>query len=141
MTRYRNRLGGQVVIYASEVCGNGASSLFNYRRQKLFQELLCRCADFLPFVKNEPRVGLVVNEAPADRNFRGVLTLIDLCPDPLEKLELHLPPDWRENIVFKLMDRDGLWQNAPVEMTGDGIILNRPLHYTEPVYLLVEKTT
>ena len=140
MTRYRNRLGGKVVVYASGVSNHGASSLFNYRRQKLFQELLCWCADFLPFVKNEARVGLVVNEAPADRNFRGVLTLINLCPDPLEKLELHLPPDWRENIVFKIMDRDGLWQNAPVEMTGDGMILNRPLHYTEPVYLLAEKT-
>ena len=139
MTLFRNRLGGEIIVYAAEVNGNASSSLFNYRRQKLFQELICRCSDFLPFVKNEPRVCLIVNEAPDDRDYYGVLTCINLCPDPLEKLELHLPAVWQNNIAFKMMDRDGLWQDAPSEMTADGIILNRPLNCTEPVYLLAEK--
>jgi len=140
MTCFRNRLGGKIIVYATEMNGNASSSLYNYRRQKLFQDLICRCSDFLPFVKNEPRVCLIVNEAPAGRDYHGVLTCINLCPDPLEKLELHLPAVWRNGIIFKMMDRNGLWQDAPAEMTGDGIILNRTLNYTEPVYLLAEKT-
>lgn len=140
MTLFRNSLGGGVIVCATEVSNNASSNLFNYRRQKLFQELICQCSDFLPFVKNEPRVCLIVNEAPSGRDYHGVLTCINFCPDPLEKLELHLPAVWRSNTVFKMMDRDGIWQNVPVETIRDGIILNAPLNYTEPVYLLVEKS-
>ena len=68
-----------------------------------------------------------------------MLTCINLCPDPLEKLELHLPAVWRNNMVFKMMDRNGLWQDAPAEMTGDGIILNRQLTYTDQVDLPAER--
>ena len=139
MTRFRNKLGGHVVVYASGVDGNASSSLFNYRRQKLFQELLLWCDDSIPFVRNEPRVYLIVNEAPAEQDYQGVLTCINLCPDPLEKLELHLPPAWRENIIWKIMDREGLWQKASWQKTGDGIVLEHPLAYTDPVYFLAEK--
>ena len=139
MTRFRNRLGGRVVVCASEVNGNASSSLFNYRRQKLFQELILWCSDSVAFVKNEPRVFCIVNEAPEDEDFRYVLTLIDLCPDPLAKLELHLPPDGRESVDWKIMDHEGVWQDAPVKKTGDGILLDHPLPYTEPVYLMAAK--
>ncbi len=139
MTRFQNKLGGKVVVYATAMDSNLSSSLYNYRRQKLLQELLCWCSDYLPFVKNEPRVCLVVNEAPEESDYVGVLTCINLCPDALEKLELHLPMAWRRNVVFKIMDKDGGWRNAPVEKTDDGIVLICPLVYTEPVYLLAEK--
>lgn len=139
MTRYRNRLGGTVVVYATEVYSNASNSLFNYRMQKLLQELIRQHSDTLPMVKNGPRVFLIVNEAPADRDHLGVLTCINLCPDPLEKTELHLPPAWREKIIFRQMDSEGIWQKADLETTADGIVLRRPLLYTRPVYLLAEK--
>ena len=140
MTRFRNRLGGTVVVYATEVYGNASNSLFNYRRQKLLQELIRQHSDSVPMMKNAPRVYLIVNEAPADRDYLGVLTCINLCPDPPENPELHLPAAWRQNIVFKQMDPDGLWRNAEIEATGDGIILRQPLLYTRPFYLLAAKT-
>jgi hypothetical protein len=139
MTRFRNKLGGRVIVYATEVNGNRSSSLFNYRRQKLLQELLLWCSDSIPFVRNEPRINLIVNEAPAGRDCLGVMTCINLCPDPLDKLELHLPPAWRENIVWKIMDREGLWHEASVQPTKDGIVLEYPLFYTIPVYVLAER--
>ena len=140
MTRYRNRLGGTVVVYATEVNGNASNSLFNYRRQKLFQELIRQCSDFLPMVKNAPRVYLIVNEAPAGRDDFAVLTCINLCADPLEKLELHLPAAWRGKVAFERMNPDGRWQEAETETTADGIILHQPLLYTRPLYLLAAKT-
>ena len=106
---------------------------------KLFQELICWCSDYLPMVKNDPRIGLIVNEAPADRDFTALLTCINLCPDPLDKLELHLPEAWREKSDFKIMDQEGSWQCAAVEKTPDGIILHVPMRQTESVYLLIGK--
>jgi hypothetical protein len=139
MTRFRNSLGGRVIVCASEVNGNASSSLFNYRRQKLLQELIVWCSDSIVFVKDAPRVFCIVNEAPDGENFRGVLTCINLCPDPLDSLALHLPPDCRRAPAWKIMDREGRWQEAPVQETEDGILLNSPLPYAEPVYLRAEK--
>lgn len=139
MTRFQNKLGGKVVIWATDVSMGSSSSLLNYRRQKLFQELLMWCSDPVPYVKNVPRMYLIVNKAPEDCDHFGVLTCSNLCPDPLEKLELHLPQAWLEKSAFRIMDENGLWQKADVEKTCDGIILNKTLEYTRPVYLLVEK--
>lgn len=139
MTRFRNKLGGKVVIWATDVTMGASSSLLNYRRQKLFQELLRWCSDPVPYVKNDPRIYLIVNKAPEDCEHYGVLTCTNLCPDSLEKLELHLPSAWREKSVYKLMDENGLWQKTEVEKSGDGIVLNTPLQYLKPVCLLVEK--
>ena len=139
MTRFRNSLGGRVIVCASEVNGNASSSLFNYRRQKLLQELIVWCSDSIVFVKNAPRVFCIVNEAPGGESFRGVLTSINLCPDPLDCLAFHLPPNWRRNLHWKIMDREGRWQEAPVQETEDGILLKTPLPYADPVYLRAEK--
>ena len=50
-----------------------------------------RASDFEYLVHSQegPKASIAfVNEAPADRDYVGVLTCINLCPDPAEKTEL-----------------------------------------------------
>jgi hypothetical protein len=40
MTRFENELSGRVVVMGMTVKGNLSQSLFNYRRKRLFEEML-----------------------------------------------------------------------------------------------------
>ena len=139
MTRFVNELGGRVVVLNQSVCGNHSSSLYNYRRQKLLQELLIWCSDEFAFVRDEARVFLIQNEAisPAEAGFSGMLTIINLNPDPLEGAALHLPPCWRGKEFFRL-NSSGEYPACPVENTPDGIRLDFCLNYASPEVILVK---
>ena len=133
MTRFVNASGGCVVVMNQGVTGNRSSSLFNYRRQKLFHELLVRSCDEFVFAENEARVFLIQNEAvsPEKAGFYGMLTVTNLNPDPLEGITLHLPPAWRSREFLRL-GADGEFHSCPAEGTCGGIRLATPVNYACP---------
>ncbi len=138
MTRFVNKVGGRVVVMGMGTAHNRSSSLFNYRRQKLIQEQLLWCGGDVPFVKNEPRAFVVMNEAdnPADADFFGMLTISNLNPDDLDEITLHLPEAWRHLQSVKVLDRNGRWQQQKVERTSDGIRILTDFRYLRPQVFL-----
>ena len=139
MTRFVNELGGKVVVLNQAICNNRSSSLYNYRRQKLFHELLIWCSDEYAFVKNEARIFLIMNEAldPETAGFRGMLTLSNLNPDPVEGFALHLPPAWRGCEFLRLVP-DGKYLPCPAAQTEDGAIFDFNIAYAYPEVLLIK---
>ena len=138
MTRFVNELGGKVVVLNQAVYENHSSSLYNYRRQKLFQELLIWCNDEFAFVKDEARIFLIMNEAsdPENAGFRGMLTISNLNPDPVEGFALHLPTAWRGREFLRLTP-DGKYLPCPAEETEDGANFNFNINYAYPEVLLI----
>ena len=138
MTRFVNELGGKVVVLNQAVYENHSSSLYNYRRQKLFQELLIWCNDEFAFVKDEARIFLIMNEAsdPENAGFRGMLTISNLNPDPVEGFALHLPTAWR-GCEFLRLTPDGKYLPCPAEETEDGANFNFNINYAYPEVLLI----
>lgn len=134
MIRFVNRLGGRIVVMGMGTAGNFSSALFHYQRQKLIQEELVWCGADVVFVKNEPRVFVVMNEAnePADAGFSGMLTITNLNPDELDGLTLHLPAAWRKTGTLKRLDQHGTWQTQPFEKTPDGIRIPAVFEYARP---------
>ena len=137
MTRFVNASGGCVVVINQGVTGNRSSSLFNYRRQKLFHELLIRSCDEFVFAENAPRVFLIQNEAvsPEKAGFFGMLTITNLNPDPLEGITLHLPSAWQGREFLRL-GADGEFHPCPAEATCGGIRLAVSVNYACPEVLI-----
>ena len=138
MTIFRNALGGNVVIYATALEKHFGSSLFNYRRQALLQELLIRCSADFPMVRNAPHVYLICNKPQEEKEFKALLTLTNLTADPVEELSLYLPENLRQCDGFSILDQEGEWQKIPVEKTADGVILKCLFNYACPVFLKIK---
>ena len=141
MTRFQNALGGRVVIMGLTVRNNPSQSLFNYRRQRLLQDMVTWCADGFAYVREAPDVFVVMNEAvdPEKSGLIGMLTLVNLCEDPSSEIILHLPPDWRNATDFCILNKQGRWQSCKYEMVGDSLILKKRLDYLSPLYILVKR--
>ena len=92
----------------------------------------------MPFVKEEPRVFVVMNEAsdPSDSGFLGMLTISNLNSDDLEGITLHLPESWRKFQSVKLLDQSGRWQSQWVERTPDGIRIPCEFRHVRPQAIL-----
>lgn len=140
MIRFVNRLGGRIVVMGMGTAGNQSSSLFNYRRQKLIQEQLVWCGADVVFVKNDPRVFIVMNEAddPAEAGFSGMLTVTNLNPDDLKEIALYLPESWRKSDRVRRLNRNGKWQMQQIEKTPDGIRIPAVFRYAGPQVFLFE---
>jgi hypothetical protein len=138
MTFFRNTLGGNVVIYATALEKHFGSSLFNYRRQALLQELLIRCNADFPMVRKAPHVYLICNKPQEEKEFKALLTLTNLTADPVEELSLYLPENLRQCNTFSVLDQEGQWQEIPVEKTADGVILKCLFNYAFPVFLKIK---
>ncbi|MFA6929784.1 MAG: hypothetical protein WCT05_05610 [Lentisphaeria bacterium] len=142
MTRFVNRYGGRVVVMAMTTSGNLSSSLFNYRRQRLLQKLILWAgADDIVFVKERAKTFCILNQPlpQYQDRFRGVLTLINLCSDSFDSVELFLPEKWRKKNFVKYLDSEGNWEKADFQATPDGIEVFRPTPLFDPLYLLFEK--
>ena len=138
MTRFVNKLGGRIIAMNQGVLVNYSSSLYNYRRMKLFHELLVWGCDEYVFVKDAARVYLIQNEAvsPSEAGFGGMLTITNLNPDPLDELVLHLPPAWRKYKEWSRLDAEGNVVPCAVEETPDGIRVPLTVNYARPEVLL-----
>ena len=138
MTRYENSRGGRVVVMAMTVKNNMSSSLFNYRRQRLLQELVVWLgAKDIVYVKEQAKIFCVFNR-PLEKfkkDFLGVVTLINLCPDNFEFVELCIPEEWGENCGVKYLDANGIWQNASYKYADSNIKIYHSVSVCEPLYL------
>ncbi len=144
MTRFENQHGGRVVVMAMTCNGNLSSSLYNYRRQRLLQQLVAWAgADELVFVKERAKTFCIQNQPlPAFQDrIRAVMTFINLCSDPFDSLQVALPEIWRNETLVKFLDIDGNWKKAEFHNTADGMEIFRPCILFDPLYLLFEKAT
>ena len=136
MTRFENELGGKVVVMSLTLDGNNSQALYNYDRQNVIQRLLSWCNDEYVYVENIPDMSIVVNEAnDIDGDLIGMLTMINLCEDKLNKVVLHLPEKWKEPGKVCVLDKNAVWQEISFELTDDGIKLKTEFDYCEPVYI------
>ena len=138
MTRFENALGGRVVTMGMTVKGNRSQSLFNYRRMRLFEELLKWCGADVPLVRGEPCVHLICNRAKAGEDFTHLLTAIHLGEDAPESLSLWLPQALRDKRVSYL-DADGVWKVADVSLKDDVLTVGIKAEPCDPICLLFRK--
>ena len=143
MTRFENTLGGRIVVMGMTLENNFSQSLFNYRRVRLMQELLTWCSDSFVYVKEAPKVFLIMNEPRkqeketdlSKKGVVGMLTIINLCDDALEGVTLHLPPSWSCVNRFLILDRCGKWKDCSFEKEGNVLKTKEKLNYCDPVYI------
>lgn len=138
MTRFENSLGGKIVILGQTLEGNYSQSLFNYRRKRLFEKMLLWCDDKYLFVKEEPNVFTIVNEAESTKDFRGIVTLTNLGADSISGATLHLPEKWADANEFYSLNQDGEWEKAECINENQELKLGFELEYCEPVYLMIK---
>jgi hypothetical protein len=138
MTRFRNKLGGRVVVYGTTVRGNGSQALWNYRRQKLFQSLLVWMGADFPMVRDEPKIWMILN-LPLQPNagFLGMTTLCNLGEDALEGVTLRVPESWRELNEIQKLDSYGNWKSVPFSKEGDSVRISAELRFLEPTVLKI----
>ena len=135
MTRFENSLGGRVVVMGMTVRGNMSQSLFNYRRKRLFEELLLWCGADVPLVRGEPCVHLIFNRAKKGEDFTHLLTAINLGDDPIDSLSIYLPEDMRGKTVSHLT-ADGEWKRADLSIADNVANINLTAEAGEAIYLL-----
>ncbi len=140
MTRFINSLGGRIVILGETLENNFSQSLFNYRRKRLFEELLLWCGDKCLFVREEPNIFTIVNEAidSEKSGFLGVVTLTNLAPDSVFGATLHLPEKWNEAKELLLLNKNGEWEKTEYSRNGAELKLGFALEFTEPVYIMIK---
>lgn len=138
MTYFENELGGKVVILGTIIGNSYTHAILSYSRQRLFQKLLSIIDDSYVYVKDSPRVFTFANEAKDSEksNFVGVLTLTNLSCDTLDEISLHLPPKFAVCQEILELDASGNWVPVEFERTEDGVIVNTPARYLDPVYLM-----
>ena len=137
MTRFENSLGGRVVTMGMTVRENLSQSLFNYRRMKLFGELVRWCGAEIPLVKNEPCVHLILNKSKDDSNKEAsyVMTLINLGDDTLNGIEVILPENMSGLETFYI-DSAGNVVALPTRRTDDEIYIDMQIESAEPLYII-----
>ncbi len=143
MSRFQNALGGRVVVMAMSVRNNMSSSLFNYRRGRLMQELvLWAGADEIVYVRERPKTFCILNRPRPDcedKSLVAFLTLINLCSDTFDFVELYLPRPWRESTILTCLDIDGQWQSVPHSFQGETLRIEHSLPLYQPLYLRLRK--
>ena len=140
MTRFENSLGGRVVVMGITLKGNNSHSLINYRRQRLIQEQIDWCGGEVVYVKNEPSVYTIMNEAinPDESGFVGMITLINLCSDRLDEVKLHLPSKWQNLKEFCVLNQNGEWRTVSYEKEYDTLLVKEALNHLEPIYIIAK---
>ena len=140
MTVAKNSLGGRVLVMGMTVAKNNSQALYNYRRMRLWQQLIEKYCDKLAFPRDTAHVYVIMNEAKdKTEKLHGMLTLINLADDTQKNTAIHLPPEWRKCESIKYVTKSGTLRTAPVERSDDGITLSLPLCHLDPLYLVFEK--
>jgi len=141
MTLYKNALGGRALVMGMTLNNNNSQSLYNYRRQRLWQQIIAKYSDTIAFVKQTAHIYVIMNEAVCEKDsgFFGMLTLTNLADDPIDGAAIHLPAAWRSFKKLTRVDRSGTLRPVSYERSDDGIILGVPLSRLEPVYLVFSR--
>ncbi len=140
MVRFENSLGGRVVTMGMTLENNISQSLFNYRRRTLIQHLIKWCSDSYIFVENEPNIHTIVNVAknPKNSGFELMITLVNLGEDDAENTKLHLPKQWEKLSEFFFINRKGEREKLDCTKKVNELIINTPLTYCEPLYIIAK---
>lgn len=141
MTLYANDLGGRVLVMGMTLSKNNSQSLYNYRRQRLWQGILAKHCDRFAFVKEAAHVYVIMNEARDEQGsgFFGMLTLTMLASDAVDTPQIHLPASWRNFKDLRAVSKSGALTKVSYTRTDDGITLASPLRSLEPVYLVFSR--
>lgn len=141
MTLYKNDLGGRVLVMGMTLSKNNSQSLYNYRRQRLWQNIIERYCDKFAFVKEAAHVYVIMNEAKNEQAsaFFGMLTLTMLAHDTVDSPSIHLPKSWRDFKTLRAVSRSGALTKVSYTRTDDGLTLTSPLKPLEPVYLVFSR--
>lgn len=135
MTRFENKLGGKVVVMALTILNNRYQILLNYRRMRLFKDLIKWCGGEYIMVENDPEVFIIENESVDKKDFKELLTLINLGEDEIEEICLSVPENLRENLELSALNIDGTWIKVDYTKTETGIKINHTLKHVEPLFL------
>lgn len=143
MTRFKNELGGRVAImgvtlyHEGTKCVNLSQSLYNYRRQRLMQELVNWCGGNYVTVANDANVMCILNEPtqPDVTDFRAIVTLVNLTEDSLERVVLELPQHLKNPHALSYLTRGGRWIRQPFTEEEGRITIERSLGFGEPMCL------
>jgi hypothetical protein len=135
MTRFENPLGGRIVVMGMTAKGNMSQSLFNYRRMRLFEELIKWCGGDVPLVRGEPCIHLIFNRAKRGEDFSHLVTAINLGDDAIDLLSLYLPEEMRGKKIFHL-NAEGEWMETDAVFADDTVEIKLTAEACEPIYLL-----
>ncbi len=140
MTYFENALGGRICVMSLTVKDNPSQALYNYRRQRVLQRIICKMSDEYPVVENAPDV-YAIALAPKNEgaDLLGMLTLINLSEDDAEGVHIRLPERLLKAKGIYTLDREGNEVLLPTEKTERGIRLLAPLFSLEPTYILMKK--
>ncbi len=140
MTYFENELGGRVAVMSLTARDNPSQALYNHRRQRLLQRIICKMSDEYPLVTNAPDI-YTIALAPRDKeeDLLGMLTLINLCEDEAERIHVYLPPTLRCAGTLCYIAEDGTLRPLDAERTEDGFRLCTPLAHCEPIYIVLKK--
>ena len=136
-TRFKNKLGGRIVISGLLL---GAKFQESYREQRVIHEQMLWCNDDVVFAIGEPNVYTIMNVAkdPKESGFKGMVTFINLCEDNLESLPVHIPEKWSDASGFLKLDQNGEWTKLDYEFDGHTLKINENVDYLDPTYILIK---
>lgn len=138
MTRFENQLGGKIVVMGLTLDHNQSQALYNYRRQRLIQELVVWCGGDYAIAKDAPDIFMIMNipKVPEEASFKGMLTLINLCEDPLRELRIQLPQSWSSLSEISCINQEGIPERCEFTVQSTDVIIRKELHYLTPLYLI-----
>jgi len=103
------------------------------------QRLVRLCSDEFATIKDAPDVFLIQNDAKdPNGELVGMLTLINLGEDELDRIELALPKAWRD-AAASVLDASGRWVSVNFEKTPDGIAADLSASHLMPVCIRFDK--
>lgn len=140
MTRFENSLGGRIVVLGITLKDNLSQSLFNYRRKRLFEQMLEWCGDSNLFVREEPNLFTVVNEArdADEKGFLGIVTVVNLGSDTVNGVTFHLPKQWKGAKEVLTLNKNVEWESVSCANEDGELAVDSVFGYCEPVYLMIK---
>lgn len=134
MIRFENKFGGRVAITAFDLNSNSSSAVINYKKKEIIRQTIEWLGrEPLPiFVKYLPNTFCIFNKSIS--NNEAVVVLISLCSDVFESISLDVAPQWQNSMV-ELLNQDGEWMPAKVEIIDHTIKVKTKLSLMSPVIL------
>ncbi len=131
MIRYKNALGGRILISAFDLAGNFSSTTFNYKKKEVMrQNLEWVGEEELPvFVKDTPNVFCVCSANTSRDTY--LVTLTNLSSDPTENISLDIASNLKVKEV-SMLDHEGKWSRINVGFRGRTVRVPIPLVLMNP---------